>query len=310
METLALRPAASPSVETQPASGLTAAQLDSWNQSGFLSLRHVTSAKDIANLRRTCERLIEEKAGFKEGAMFDALGGSINEPPRFTQVINPHNYARELKQSEFIRNAHVMAKQLLGPNARFATDLLLIKPPHTGGATPWHQDEAFRDPNYDRHDISFWLPLQPVDEVNGCMHFIPGSHLGPILEHRLLNNDPKVHALECCGDFDPDDAVPCPLPVGGATLHNGRTLHYATPNRSAAPRFAYVVIFDIPPTPAKEVRTFPWRDNWRTERQEREANWRRSGGMVVEAWRRLSQMNMRDYRRVVIYAKRFLSRKH
>ena len=286
---------------------LDADQLDFWESSGFLSVERMTSREDVAFLRSIAQRLIEEKAGFKEGALFDALGAPEGAAPRFTQIINPHNYARELLKSDFIRNAEAMAKQILGPDAKFATDLLLIKPAKTGGATPWHQDEAFRDPAYDRHDISFWLPLHPVDQTNSCMEFIVGTHKKDVLEHRLLNGDPKVHALECCGQFDPAAAVPCPLPVGGATLHNGRTLHYTGPNLSNAPRYAYVVIFDIAPTPHPKPRAFPWQAGWQTERQKREEEWRRNGGFVVEIWRGLRKAGF-SRKRLATYARRYLQR--
>lgn len=287
---------------------LSDSQLELMHAAGFLALDQITSEADVGRIRKVAETLIASQAGFREGALFDALGAGDHEPPRFTQIINPHNYARELKETEFIRHAHAMAKQLLGPNARFATDLLLSKPPHTGGATPWHQDEAFRDPAYDRHDISFWLPLQAVDETNGCMGFLAGSHHGPVLEHCLLNGDSKVHALECCGDFDRSMVTNCPLPVGGATLHQGRTLHHAGPNLSDAPRYAYVVIFDVPPTPVAEPRSFAWQAGWNTSRQERAEKWRRQGGFAVEIWRGLRRVGIRDPRRLLIYARRFLGR--
>jgi hypothetical protein len=286
---------------------LDAGQLNFMRTEGFLSVTRITSVADVGFIRSIAQRLIAERAGFAEGALFDALGAPEGAAPRFTQIINPHNYARELLKSEFLRNAQAIARQILGPDAKFATDLLLIKPAKTGGATPWHQDEAFRDPAYDRHDLSFWLPLHPVDQRNSCMEFIGGTHEREVLEHRLLNGDPKVHALECCGAFDPAEAVPCPLPVGGATLHTGRTLHYAGPNLSDAPRYAYVVIFDIPPTPHPKPRSFPWQAGWQTDRLEREANWRRRGGFAVEIWRGLRKAGMQP-QRLAVYARRFLRR--
>jgi hypothetical protein len=49
-----------------------------------------------------------------------------------------------------------------------------MKPARIGDATPWHQDEAFQDPAFDYEEISFWLALQPVDEANSCMAYLPG----------------------------------------------------------------------------------------------------------------------------------------
>ena len=59
------------------------------------------------------------------------------------------------------------------------------EPAGRGGATPWHQDEAYRaDPNFAYNQVSFWIPLQHATEQNGCMQFIPGSKKGDLLTHR------------------------------------------------------------------------------------------------------------------------------
>ena len=128
--------------------------------------------------------------------------------------------------------ARGMAEQILGGAVRFKADISLMKPARIGEATPWHQDEAFQDPAFDYEEVSFWLALQPVNEANSCMAYLPGSHKGPVLPHGFPGNDPRIHALECISGFDPRDAVECPLPAGGCVIHNGRTVHGAGPNLS------------------------------------------------------------------------------
>ena len=54
----------------------------------------------------------------------------------------------------------------------------ILKPARIGGATPWHQDEAYWDPRYAHRAVSIWLALQPATLENGCMRFIAGSHRG------------------------------------------------------------------------------------------------------------------------------------
>ena len=44
-------------------------------------------------------------------------------------------------------------------------------------------------------------------------------------------------------------------------------------------------IFDLLPTPAKTPRSFPWREQHRTARAQREQAWRRRGGLLVHLWR-------------------------
>ena len=92
-----------------------------------------------------------------------------------------------------------------------------------GPETPWHQDEAFRSPDFVYKELSIWLALQPATLENGCMQFIPGSNKWDVLEHRSPGGDKHLHPLECCGDFARDLAVAEPLAPGGCTVHDAHT---------------------------------------------------------------------------------------
>jgi hypothetical protein len=152
------------------------------------------------------------------------------------------------------------------------------------------------------------MPLQPVDEVNGCMTFIPGSHRQGILRHGNPNNDPRIHAVECIEGFDPAEAVSCPLPAGGCTIHSGRTLHAAGPNRSDQPRFAYVLIFHTPPEPAQNPKSFPWLKDKNTARMHRTKRWLQQGGKFMILWRVFRNKELNDYKRTFRKLKRRLLR--
>ena len=77
------------------------------------------------------------------------------------------------------------------------------------------------------------------------MQFIPGSHKGEVRWHRHIDNDPTVHGL-VTDDVDTSQAVACPIPVGGATFHTCRTMHYAGPNKTDHPRRAYILVLGAP----------------------------------------------------------------
>lgn len=279
---------------------LTAAQLRQLRENGFLAMDRVTSAAEVAYIRNVIEALFESKAGHTEGAHFN-FAGPDDDPnaPSFPQIISPHNYAASLRKTEFYKNGFALARQILGPEARFRGDHTLMKPALNGPATPWHQDEAFRNPECDYQEINIWMPLQPVNDVNGCMQFIAGTHLRDVLPHRSPNNDPRVHGLECCEGFDIAEAVSCPLDAGGCTIHMGRTLHAAGPNRSGAPRLAYVLTFGVPPVPAAKPRSFPWLEDKDTARVHRLRRWLRRGGVFVEIWRLVKRTEPRDYRKLL-----------
>lgn len=284
---------------------LNAAMIDQYQRDGFLAFDSGISSDDIAALRRTLADLHSENVGFKEGALFDAMGVDDGSgPARFPQILHPRSFAPELIDNNFFKMARGIAEQLLGSEVRFKADISLMKPARIGGATPWHQDEAFQDPALDYSEVSFWLALQPVDEANSCMAYVPGSHKGPVLPHGFPGGDARIHALECISGFDPADAVSTPLAAGGCVIHNQRTMHGAGPNVSDRDRMAYVLIFDRVPTPARVVRYFPWRAEHRTARAQRELEWRRSGGLLVHLWRQRTRMRVTNVRTLLFDIRR------
>lgn len=280
-------------------------KIERFREDGFLSFDTGLTEQDIASLRETLSHLHTDNVGFEEGAAFDAMGiDDGSAPARFPQILHPRSFAPELIGSAFYRMARGIAEQLLGAGVRFKADISLLKPAGIGDPTPWHQDEAFQDPAFDYQEISFWLALQPVDESNGCMAYVPGSHKGPVLPHGFPGGDPRIHALECISGFDPREAVPCPLPAGGCVIHGGRTVHGAGPNTSGGDRMAYVLIFDTVPVPAKSPRHFPWREQHRTARAKRELEWRRSGGLLVHLWRQRNRVRLTSVRTLLFDVRR------
>lgn len=276
---------------------LTPQQVAQYHGDGFLVFDPGLTRGDIALLRGVLAGLHSRNVGYEEGALFDAMGPDDGgAPARFPQILHPRSFAPELNDTPFFQKARAIAEQLLGPDIRFKADISLMKPARIGEATPWHQDEAFQDPSMDYNEVSFWLALQPVDEANSCMAYVPGSHRGPVLPHGFPNNDARIHALECQEGFNPADAVLCPLPAGGCVIHNQRTVHGAPPNTSDHERLAYVLIFDTVPVPAKQPRSFPWRAQHRTARAERELAWRRQGGLLVHLWRQRTRIRVTNVR--------------
>jgi ectoine hydroxylase-related dioxygenase (phytanoyl-CoA dioxygenase family) len=86
--------------------------------------------------------------------------------------------------------------------------------------------------------VTAWLALDDVDEANGCLRYIDGSHRGPILASRRLAARPH--------DMTPDPALIdlsreslAPVKKGGVVFHHGNTLHASGPNTSARWRRAY-----------------------------------------------------------------------
>ena len=249
--------------------GLSGEQVEEFRASGFLSIPRITTDDEIAWMRDVYDRLFEQKPGWQTGDFFDFAGeDGDREAPKLPQLLNPSRYEPELANTTFRANAQAMARQLLGSSAKLIFEHAMLKPARTGGETAWHQDEAFyaRYTNY--HAVTVWMPLQPVDERNGCMEFIPGSQNGPVRPHRHLNDDPRIHGLEAV-DVDRSRVIACPLPAGGATFHGDRTLHHAGANRSEHPRRAYALVFGVRSKAFVLREDFPWNRDAQTAREMR-----------------------------------------
>jgi ectoine hydroxylase-related dioxygenase (phytanoyl-CoA dioxygenase family) len=89
--------------------------------------------------------------------------------------------------------------------------------------------------------LHFWIPLQPVTELNGCLHFMPGSHFFGLLPHYQCRSDDPFSLTPC--RLPNLNIVCCPLALGGATIHTPLTLHRALPNSTGSVRRAWALLF-------------------------------------------------------------------
>ena len=263
--------------------------VEKFRRNGFVVVPSIVSEAEIAALAPIFADLFDRRAGRSEGAQRDMLGSDEDSSPVVQpEIIDPSNYSAELRRSRLRSRAAELARELLGQSAVPSFEHAIMKPPGSERSTPWHQDEAFRpDGSLDYEQLSIWVPLQDVDQDNGCMRYVPGSHLGAVLDHRPAGGDPRLHALEYANEaFEPTDAVACPLRVGGAVIHHGRTLHGAFGNSGADPRYAYVMAFRIPAAEDARRHDFPWQRRPDTAPLRRRRSWLRRGGVVVDAYRR------------------------
>jgi hypothetical protein len=279
---------ATPKKCPRPTGPLSEKQIALFHARGFLSLEQISSPAEIRILGPVFERLFQESAGRSEGNHYDLVGHDDDDVlPTLPSIINPVNYAPRLRNLAFRRNAFSIAQQLLGPSVTPAFEQAILKPARYGAATPWHQDEAYRvDAGFEYNQVSFWMPLMDVDIQNGCMQYIPQSNLGPVLPHHWFQDDPKIHAIECVGVFDVLDAYACPLPAGGVVMHGGRTLHYSGPNPTEMPRYAYILAFETPPRRLPKTRDFHWNRERQLPNKLRRSEWRKRGGIAIEAIRK------------------------
>lgn len=223
---------------------LGAEDVAAFHRQGFLAIPRFTTPEDLVEIRRIIAALFARFDRLPPAYAVD-LGdhGRPDAAPQIPEINWALELAPELRRSLAFARGRQIAAQLLGrPVQHTGYDHAILKPPRNRRATPWHQDQAYTEDRGPFASVHIWIPLQPVDVEMGCMQFIPGSHLGPVLPHRRREGRLTAHVLEAV-DLDPAAAVACPLPLGGATAHLPRTLHYTGPNDTDQPRYAWSLEF-------------------------------------------------------------------
>ena len=105
------------------------------------------------------------------------------------------------------------------------------KPPNTHHITPPHQDNFYfclKPPKV----LTMWLALDPVDEENGCLRYVKGSHLLGIRPHRRTKTLGFSQGISDYGDADIANETPVIAQPGDVLIHHGNTIHRADANRS------------------------------------------------------------------------------
>jgi ectoine hydroxylase-related dioxygenase (phytanoyl-CoA dioxygenase family) len=118
-------------------------------------------------------------------------------------------------------------------------DMLINKAPYTNTPTPWHQDAAYWIDMPDKRAASCWLALDEATVDNGCMWYVPASHLNPVRPHHFAGK--QGGALMC--EASEAEGVPVELLAGSCVFHHGGTLHYSRGNTTASQRRAFIVNF-------------------------------------------------------------------
>lgn len=107
------------------------------------------------------------------------------------------------------------------------------KPPGIGQATPPHQDGYYFHLTPCKA-VTGWLALEDVDEENGCIHYVRGSHKPDgFREHGATGVLGFSQGITDFGTrFDKAGTVSFPGSAGTFLMHDAKTIHWAGANRS------------------------------------------------------------------------------
>ena len=215
---------------------------------GYVHLRNVLSPARSTRSRLCTTDFSAVRLRSPGKDLNDMTTGEHGTDPSRYAVVNvmvPRRYFPEWQGNVFERRATSIATQLCGEGMVIDFDQLLAKQPGRADAVfEYHQDQAYWIDTDDRRTATCWLAVDDSTIENGCMQFLPGSHLQPVRPHRPLHGD-RAESHTFVTDLRPDDVmVPVPISRGDITVHNEGVLHYSGGNRSKNSwRRAYIVAF-------------------------------------------------------------------
>ncbi|MEQ9674658.1 MAG: phytanoyl-CoA dioxygenase family protein, partial [Roseovarius indicus] len=210
---------------------LSDAQRAFYAENGYLMIENAVTPDQLDRLRAITARLIDASRTVSESNdVYDLDKGHGPDRPRLTRIKIPHK--QDPYFWEVLRHSTMtqVLNELLGPDTTILTSKLNTKAPGGGRAVEWHQDWAFY-PHTNDDLLAFGLMLEDVDEANGPLMVIPGTHRGPVLDHTAngvfagaINPDDPA--------FDREKIVTLTGKAGSMTVHHARLLHGSAPNRS------------------------------------------------------------------------------
>ena len=208
-------------------------QIDFYHNQGYLGVPDVLSADEVEELRRTTDEFVANSRELSEhDDVYDLEPGHTADEPRVRRIKMPHlqhpSYDRAMRHPKIVH----IADQLIGPGIRSRGTKLNMKSAGFGSPVEWHQDWAFY-PHTNDDVLAVGIAIDELNEENGGLLVVPGSHTGPIHDHH--ENGYFVGAVTD-NEIDPADSVRIDVPAGGITIHHVRTLHGSAPNRSGSPR--------------------------------------------------------------------------
>ena len=213
-----------------------------YDRDGFVIVKNFLPKDEFDDLTSNLERYIRDVVPTlpDSGAFYQ----DRSRPETLKQFQHTGDYDPYFAEYRSNPRWHALASAILGEDANPHQAEWFNKPPGTIHPTPPHQDNYYfnlKPPNV----LSIWMALEPIDEENGCLRYVRGSHLKGIRPH---NQTEVLGFSKGIIDFAPDDEaieVVTGLEAGDAVAHHCEVIHRADPNRSSTRhRRAFAIVFE------------------------------------------------------------------
>lgn len=223
--------------------------VNDYERDGFVIVRGLLQDSDLDPVRRVIASQVDREARVLKnaGVIADLFEDAPFERRIYEVYKNIKRNSGNWNQEVFSRELYDfgthpaildLVELLLGPEIQFNGDYFVRSklPNETRSTYPWHQDSGYYgDGTEQAHLLSLWIPLVDVDEVNGCMKMMPGSHKWGLLS-AMDDGDGHLKPRE---DIEKrGQSVPAVMNAGDVIAFHNLTFHRSTMNSSDSIRWS------------------------------------------------------------------------
>ncbi len=216
---------------------LTQEQVARFHQQGFLKGSRVLNDSEVEVLRNELERVIRDRDGDGPKPVH-IVNLTRDDSAPVWQVVNiwqaSEAFCNLMNHPTILEE---IAQLTGGRELRIWHDQIQYKPAGHGGVNMWHQDNPLWPIIDPPNQVTAWVALDDVDESNGCMSMVPGSHLWGD-QMAVLREIPDFGSMPASWQGHKLDVVRCPVDKGEVHYHHSLTWHGSHSNTSNRPRRA------------------------------------------------------------------------
>ena len=226
-------------------------QIQNFRKDGFVKGSRVLSDEQVEVLRAETLRVIDDHENNldRDRKPVHVVNLTGNPEAKVWQILNIWEGSQAFEDFALFNPniieevAQLMVAEMDAHEIRLFHDQIQFKPAQIGGVNMWHQDSPYW-PVLTPKDVQVtaWVALDDVDEENGCMSMVPGSH-------RWGDKVAYLHSLKefegMPDSFEGHDVrvVTCPVEIGTVHFHHPLTWHGSAANKSGRPRRAIALHF-------------------------------------------------------------------